>query len=160
MKKKVTITSPLNLPTQARVGVSVVILNEKNEVLIGERQGSHGAGEFAVPGGHLEFGETYVECCDRELLEEIDINFGTYEKIGFSEDFFESNKINESNEKKVPLKKHFTTLYFGVWVDSSVQIKNMEPDKCKGWEWTHIDKLPELFCDTNNQIIKFVQNKN
>lgn len=133
---------------QARVGLSIIILNEKNEVLIGERQGSHGAGKFSVPGGHLEFLETYNECCSRELMEEIGVSFEQYEKIGFSEDFFKEEQ------------KQYTTLYFGVKnIDSDIiNIKNLEPDKCKGWEWVDINNLPQLFCDTNNQIKTYFKN--
>ena len=44
-----------------KVGIGVMILNDQNQVLLGLRQGSHGAGEWSFPGGHLEFGETVFE---------------------------------------------------------------------------------------------------
>lgn len=127
---------------EARIGTSVILLNDKGEVLIGKRKGSHGEGLYSIPGGHLEYGETYNECCDRELMEEIGANFGEYEKVGFTEDFFG--------------EKQYTTLYFVVRnIKSDIEIKNMEPDKCEGWEWVHVSKLsPVMFCDTYNQIKK------
>ena len=38
-----------------KVGVSVILIRNDNEILIGKRKGSHGAGEYSVPGGHLEW---------------------------------------------------------------------------------------------------------
>ena len=128
----------------ARVGVSIILINKNFEVLIGKRKGSHGEGMWAVPGGKLDPGETYKECCDRELMEEIGINFREYKKEGFSEDFFDKNGEVEQ----------YTTLYFSVKsIDINIEIQNLEPNKCEGWEWIHIENLPEnLFCDTYNQI--------
>lgn len=134
---------------EARVGVSVILINKKCEVLIGKRKGSHGEGMYSVPGGHVEFKENYFTCCDRELLEEIGVNFGTYEKVGFSEDFFVKDGID----------KHYTTLYFAVKdIDSdTIKIQNLEPNKCEGWEWVSISNLPKaMFCDTYNQILSYI----
>ena len=137
---------------EARVGTSIILINKKREVLIGKRKGSHGEGLYSIPGGHLEFGETYSECCDRELGEEIGVSFGTYKKVGFSEDFF---------KKSGELVKHYTTLYFVVEdIDSDkIEIKNLEPNKCEGWKWVSLSDLPnwnEMFCDTYNQITKIL----
>lgn len=121
-----------------KVGVSVILIRNNNEILIGKRKGSHGAGMFSVPGGHLEYGETFEECCSRELEEEIGVKLNDFDKIGFSEDFFE--------------EKQYTTLYFKKYIDSNIEIINLEPEKCEEWIWVNKDNLPKLFCDTNNQI--------
>ena len=57
-----------------RVGVGLLIIREY-EILLGWRRGSHGAGEYGGPGGHLEFGETPEACIKRELAEEAGKNF-------------------------------------------------------------------------------------
>jgi 8-oxo-dGTP diphosphatase len=61
------VESPIQLPV--RVGVGVMVLKD-GEVLLGLRNGSHGAGEWAFPGGHLEYMETFEDCAKRETLEE------------------------------------------------------------------------------------------
>lgn len=130
----------------AKAGVSIIIVDKRDRVLVGKRKGSHGAGLLSIPGGHLEFGETIATCCDRELTEEIGNNFnGNYTKLSYSEDFFQHNDV----------LKHYVTLYLVVRdVDSETfEVKNMEPNKCEGWEWIHYSKLPEqMFCDTHQQI--------
>ena len=50
---------------QAKVGVAVLIRRGDQIVLI-RRQGSHGAGTWAPPGGHIDFGETPEQCGIRE----------------------------------------------------------------------------------------------
>ena len=56
-----------------RVGVGVMIVRE-GKVLIGKRKGSHGAGQYALPGGKLEWRETWADCARREVLEETAIS--------------------------------------------------------------------------------------
>jgi len=133
---------------EAKIGLSVILINKYNQVLIGKRKGSHGEGMYSIPGGHLEYMETYAECCKRELLEEIGVELDTtnLEPVGFSEDFFGD--------------KQYTTLYFALFVnDEKINILNMEPDKCEGWKWIDSQDIPnEMFCDTYNQIQKVIYN--
>ncbi len=131
-----------------KVGVSIILINQSNEVLVGKRKGSHGAGLLSVPGGHLEYGEQAVTACQRELLEEIglEIELNRFEKLTYSEDFFENGK-------------QYITLYFMVnnFDSTSFEVKNLEPEKCESWEWVSIDDLPNnMFCDTYN-VIKALQ---
>ena len=52
-----------------KVGIGVLIVKD-GKILLGERIGAHGSGLFALPGGHLEFGETFEETARREVEEE------------------------------------------------------------------------------------------
>ena len=165
---------------QTRVGVSIIIFNEDGHVLVGKRKGSHGKGLLQVPGGHIEFYETYKKTCDRELKEEIGtdleaeyfpdvLNTDKYQKQGFSEDFFEREKTMMEKLSSLGLssltdddtiRKHYTTLYFAIKVRNSTVITNCEPDKCEGWEWMNVNDLPikGMFCDCYSQILQAHRN--
>ena len=55
-----------------QVGIGVMIF-KGGKVLLGKTKGSHGAGEYAFPGGHLEYMESFEDCAKRETLEEAGI---------------------------------------------------------------------------------------
>jgi len=97
----------------ARVGVGVLVLCPDGVVLL-KRKGSHGAGEWSFPGGHLEFGERVLDCARREVLEELGIDLDwCYNDGVFTEDFFPG--------------KHYITLY--CYGKTSQIPRIMEPDK-------------------------------
>lgn len=62
-----------------QVGVGVLILRD-GKVLLGRRKGSHGAGCWSAPGGHLEFGEAVEDCALREALEETGLALSDMQK--------------------------------------------------------------------------------
>ena len=88
-----------NSNNQVRVGVGVLIFDEKGRVLLIKRTGSHGAGTWAPPGGHLDFGETAIEAAKRETKEETGIIIDNVQIIGFTEDFFKKEN------------KHYITIW-------------------------------------------------
>lgn len=55
-----------------KVGIGVMIFRD-GEILLGKRKGSHGDGEYAFPGGHLEYMESFSDCARREVREECGI---------------------------------------------------------------------------------------
>ena len=52
-----------------KVGVGILIFKD-GKILLHKRKGSHGAGEYAFPGGHLEYMESFEDCAKREIAEE------------------------------------------------------------------------------------------
>ena len=55
-----------------KIGIGIMIFKD-SKVLLGKRKGSHGAGEYSFPGGHIEYMEGFEECAKREVLEETGI---------------------------------------------------------------------------------------
>ncbi|OQD81223.1 hypothetical protein PENANT_c029G02190 [Penicillium antarcticum] len=96
---------------QVKVGVGVFVLNPDGKFVIGKRQGSVGAGTWALPGGHLEFGESFETCAEREVLEE------TGQKISNVRFLTAVNSLlGEEN-------KHYVTIFMGAHVS-----ENQEPE--------------------------------
>jgi 8-oxo-dGTP diphosphatase len=110
-----------------RVGVSVILIRD-GKTLFGLRKGGHGAGTWAFPGGHLEFGESFYAAASREVMEETGIVIAPdqFRVVATTNDYFED----------IPL--HYVTVFLTAWLDVGKpggEPKLLEPDKCSAWEW-------------------------
>lgn len=101
-------------------------------VLLGERigaHGAHGAHTWALPGGHLEFGETPERCARREVQEESGLEIHSLARGPYTSDVFEAEG------------RHYVTLFVLAHSDSG-QAQRMEPAKCLRWGWFAWSELP------------------
>lgn len=128
-----------------KVGLGVIIQKE-NRVLLLKRKGSHGAGDWSFPGGHLEYRETFEECAIRELEEEIgfkpdNIRLISPYPVAVTNDFFK-----EEN-------KHYITLFMKANYISGKPV-NREPEKCESLDWFGWNSLLKmsLFLPVRNLI--------
>ncbi|GBB95457.1 hypothetical protein RclHR1_02540011 [Rhizophagus clarus] len=106
-----------------RVGVGVFVIRG-NKFLIGKRKGSHCPGTWNLPGGHLEFGESFNDCAKREVLEEtnLEIKNITYQTV--------------TNDIILHENKHYVDIYMKAEVtNENAEPVVMEPNKCECWEW-------------------------
>jgi 8-oxo-dGTP diphosphatase len=117
------------MPPAPQVGVGVLVVGSGG-ILLGKRKGSHGAGTWSAPGGHLEFGESVEDCARREVLEETNLIIKNLRLGPFTNNIFESEK------------KHYVTL-FVIAARASGTLTNREPRKCEGWAWFQWSNLPE-----------------
>jgi 8-oxo-dGTP diphosphatase len=117
----------MNETQKPQVAVGVMIVKE-GRVLMMKRKGSHGAGEYGFPSGHLEYMESFEECAIRETREECGIEI---KNINFSY-LVNVKKYNP---------KHY--VYIGLVADwVSGEPLNLEPDKAEEWKWYDFNDLP------------------
>ena len=112
-----------------RIGVGVLLVRD-GRVLLGLRLGSHGAGTWALPGGHLEFGESVAACARREVQEETGLLIERVQPAPYIESVFAAEQ------------RHYVTLFvqgFGI----AGEPQTREPDKCSGWHWCAWSALPQ-----------------
>jgi len=111
-----------------RVGVGAIVFRD-GKVLVGRRIGSHGAGTWALPGGHLEYGETVEACARREVFEESGVAFGAVTPGPYVSDLFSD------------IGRHYVTL-FVLAHHVSGEPAVLEPAKCTEWRWSAWTELP------------------
>lgn len=113
--------------SRPKVGVGVLIFKE-GKILLGKRKNAHGAGEYAGPGGHLEFGETIEECAERETLEETGLKIKNVRFLAFSNLLWPN--------------RHYIDIGVAAdWIEGEPKL--CEPDKCESWAWYDPANLPE-----------------
>jgi 8-oxo-dGTP diphosphatase len=111
-----------------KVGVGVFVVRD-GKILVGQRQGSHGAGMWALPGGHLEMNESIEDCTEREVLEETGMTITNIQHVDFTNDVYKDQSL------------HYVTLLVRAdWVSGEAEIK--EPEKCLGWKWITWPDVP------------------
>jgi 8-oxo-dGTP diphosphatase len=121
------------------VGVGVVIVRD-GQVLLGKRMGSHGAGTWALPGGHLEFGETPEACARRETLEETGLRLRSVVPAAYTNDIMQAEGM------------HYVTLFVQA-VPEPGEPQVLEPLKCEQWTWCDWSRLPSpLFLPLENLV--------
>lgn len=117
-----------------KVGVIVLVFKDE-KILFGKRKSELSTHTFGVPGGHLEYMESFDQCARREVLEETGMEI---QNIRF---LFAGNTIHFA-------PKHFVNI--GLVADwKANEPQNLEPDKCEGWAWYGLDDIPQPVMYTN-----------
>mmetsp|Transcript_12333 Transcript_12333/g.18486 ORF Transcript_12333/g.18486 Transcript_12333/m.18486 type:complete len:315 (-) Transcript_12333:16-960(-) len=108
---------------KVRVGVGCIVIKDPDLVLIGLRKGSHGAGKWALPGGHLEVGESFAQCASRELKEETGMDIPKF------------RYASVTNDTDAGSGKHYVTVFMKGRLEKEIEPILMEPNKCSEWKW-------------------------
>ena len=111
-----------------KVGIGVFVF-KNGKFLMQKRHGAHGSNSWGVPGGHLEFGESFEATARREVLEETGLKIKNVRFGAVTNDYF-------SDENK-----HYITIWMlSDWESGKESI--MEPDKSLQQAWRTFDDLP------------------
>jgi 8-oxo-dGTP diphosphatase len=111
-----------------RVGIGVFVLRD-GRFLMGRRRGAHGAGTWSLPGGHLEFGESFEDTAIREVAEETGVHITDVRFGAVTNDVFPDED------------RHYVT----VWMlgdHASGEPRILEPDNCDSLGWYGFGALP------------------
>ena len=110
------------------LGVGVIVVRG-GDVLFGLRRGSHGAGSWSFPGGHVDGDESVEGCALRELEEETGLQAVDPRRVGETEDVFREGL-------------RYRTLFVRVdWSGGEPHLR--EPEACERWCWCAWDDAPE-----------------
>lgn len=124
-----------------------VMVWKDGKVLLGKRKGSHGTGEYAFPGGHLEYNESFVDCAKREILEEAGIMINNL--------IF----LSVANFQRHENRQDILVSFVADW--ESGRAKILEPEKSDSWDWYSLEQLPKpLFYPTQITLDSFITGKN
>jgi 8-oxo-dGTP diphosphatase len=136
-----------------RVGIGVVICDKAGRILLGRRNKDdirkpsrlRDDWDWSLPGGALEFGETFEECAIREVKEETNLDI--------------KNPVQISLYNDIDEFAHWVT--FGMYTaEFSGTPTTAEYHKFVEWKWFALDALPEnIFLPSTKVIAKFKEVK-
>ena len=136
-----------------KVGVGFGVMIMRNgKILLGKRHSDaekadsalHGEGTWTMPGGKLEYGESFEEGARREVQEESGLALDDVKVICVN------NDMNEF--------AHFVTI--GLFSDnSSGEPKVLEPDEITEWVWFDLNALPKPLYFPSAKIVENYKNK-
>ena len=123
-----------------RVGLGVLI-RRSGRVLLHRRLSKHQYGTWATPGGHLDPGESFVECLEREISEEAgpDLVVSGLRFWALTNCIYRDEGLH-----------YVVPIFVCDWVSGEARV--MEPTKCECWEWFPWENLPSPLISSIDQI--------
>jgi 8-oxo-dGTP diphosphatase len=109
---------------------------------MGRRKAGLGTETWAIPGGHVEFGETFEETCKREMLEETGLELTDVKILSVATHIFAAEN------------KHYVDVYCIGKIHGEPQV--LEPDKIGEWQFIDDwDAMPQpTFVDYQKEVDK------
>lgn len=130
------------------VGCGAFILNDKNELLLQQRNKSPERGFWSIPGGRLEMFETFEQAVKRETKEETGVDIEVIDCLGICD------HIIKSEEKHWVSPSYLCKIING-------EPKIMEPDTHIDMRWFSLENLPKnITITTKNAVENYLKYKN
>jgi 8-oxo-dGTP diphosphatase len=120
-----------------------LLIRKDGKLLLGLRgRKCFGAGTWALPGGHLEFGESLIAAACREVKEEL----GAEVKPG------QLRLASIVDDLPLDGSPHYIHVSFEM-KNPGWQPRIMEPDECDEWRYFELDNLPTNFFPPHKGIV-------
>jgi 8-oxo-dGTP diphosphatase len=107
-----------------------------------QRLNSLGHGEWALPGGHLEFGESWESCAVREVAEETGIVLERAAFAGVQNVVHAAPSHPGDGGSGGGASSHYVVIFMRGTAPQGAVPRVLEPHKCAGWQWAEWDAIP------------------
>jgi len=135
-----------------RIGVGIIVLNNKNQVFVGKRKDNPG-NNWQMPQGGIDKGEDFISAMKRELMEETSIkNIKILKELEHLYQYdLPKNLVGIIWKGKFrgQKQKWFITRFLGE--DTEINLKTKHPEFIE-WKWIEPEKLPEVIVSFKKEI--------
>lgn len=145
MKKLIFDPENEDRPYISANAVIIKTIKNKEYILLGKRKNVAGHNQYFIPGGHIKTGEKIFDSLKREVKEETDLDVEINQILWIDENFEVLHHIN------IYLK--------GILQNLNQKPKNLEPERCYGWDFYPIDNPPKPLWQTLGQFLKEYQER-
>jgi 8-oxo-dGTP diphosphatase len=124
----------LKAPDRIVLGVAAVIWNDRGEVLLIRRAKEPRKGQWSLPGGKLEFGETLIDGVQREVREETGLEVEILGLIDVAETIRDTS-VGAADD-------HFVLIDYGARVISGTAEAASDAAEARWFTLEELDTLP------------------
>ena len=135
-----------------RIGVGVIVLNEKNRVFVGKRR-DNPVDKWQMPQGGVDEGEKLIDAMKRELEEETGIkNIKILKEIdGWSEYELPENLLGKIWRGKYRGQKQKWFIVKFIGDEDEINLKTSKPEFIE-WKWLDIENLPGVIVEFKRKV--------
>ena len=135
-----------------RIGVGVIVLNEKNRVFVGKRK-DNPVDKWQMPQGGVNEGEKLIDAMKRELEEETGIkNIKILKEIdGWSEYELPENLLGKNRRGKYRGQKQKWFIVKFIGDEDEINLKTSKPEFIE-WKWLDIENLPGVIVEFKRKV--------